>query len=56
MTNYQQYQLEHYGNILPEPELMPSGQTEAAEEEIRRSAEWVQLQSERQLWELEREF
>lgn len=49
MTNYEQFQLERFDNILPEPIVLPSGEVEGTNEEIRRSDEWVQLQAELQL-------
>lgn len=48
MDNYTLWQLEKYGNILPEPEVMPCGYSEATEDEMRRQAEWVELQAEQQ--------
>lgn len=54
LTNYQQYQLEKYGNILPEPLFMPSGEViENNLEEINRMTEWVAMQEEIQLHQLE---
>ena len=49
LTNYEMFQLEHYGNILPELVIMPDGSCENGIDEQNRSAEWVHLQSEIQL-------
>ena len=51
MTNYQQHQLNKYGNVLPEPEELENG-TEEAE----RFAGWVHDQSEQQLLHHENEY
>lgn len=54
LTNYQQYQLNRYGNILPEPLFLPSGEViENNLEEIARATEWSAMQWERQLHEME---
>lgn len=49
MTNYEEWQLEIYGNVLPEPIILPSGEMEGTNPEIERSVEWVNLQAELQL-------
>jgi hypothetical protein len=49
LTNYQLFQAERYGNILPEPIINPDGYCEAGMEEMERSAEWCLMQSELQL-------
>lgn len=54
LTNYQEWQLARYKNILPEPVVLPSGQIEGTNEEIDRSAEWVEMQAEKQLYEYEK--
>jgi hypothetical protein len=46
MSNYEEWQLNCFGNILPPVEIMPSGETENGEEEIRRFQEWTELQNE----------
>lgn len=56
MTNYEQWQLEKYGDILPEPGIQPDGHTEASQQELERMAEWVNLQHANQLYEHERPF
>lgn len=55
LTNYDQFQLEKYGNILPTPEATPEGDLfESGIEELNRLAEWTNAQAERQLYEQER--
>lgn len=54
LTNYQNWQLEAKGNILPEPVIYPSGQMEGGEDDARRFAEWIELQS--QITQREQEF
>lgn len=49
MSNYDLWQMERFGDILPEPIVLPSGEIEGSNEEINRSAEWVELQAELQL-------
>lgn len=49
MTNYEAFQLDRYGDILPEPVVLPSGEIEGTNEEINRSVEWTELQAELQL-------
>jgi hypothetical protein len=46
MTNYEFWQLEKYGNIKPEIIVMPDGTCENGEDEIKRQAEWVEIQAE----------
>lgn len=54
LTNYQRWQLEAKGDILPEPLFLPSGEViENNLEEINRMTEWVAMQEERQLHQLE---
>lgn len=49
MTNYEQFQFDTYGDILPTPIVLPSGEVEGTNEEITRESEWVALQAELQL-------
>ena len=52
LTNYQEWQLHCYGDILPE-----SGDTEEISDlEAERSAEWMAINAERNLWEYENSF
>lgn len=48
-TNYQRYQQEQYGNVMREPVVNPDGSHDGSEEEIERSARWVERQYEQQL-------
>lgn len=51
MTNYEQFQIERYGNILPEPVIMPDGELlENGKDEMERFAEWNALHEELQLF------
>lgn len=55
LTNYEQFQLEKYGNVLPTPEATPEGDLfESGIEELNRLAEWTNAQAEQQLFEAER--
>lgn len=47
-TNYEQFQIEKYGYILPEPNIEIE---EPGEDEARRFAEWDHLQQEKLLHE-----
>lgn len=49
LDNYDLWQLETYGNVIPHANVMPDGSCEAKENEIERSAAWVSLQHEMQL-------
>jgi hypothetical protein len=54
LTNYQIWQLESKGNILPDPEFTPQGDTfENAIDSLERMAEWMAAQAERELHEHE---
>jgi hypothetical protein len=49
LTNFERWQLERYGNILPSPGVRFSGEEfENRNEQIEREAEWVEMQAERQ--------
>lgn len=55
LTNYEQFQLEKYGNVLPTPEATPEGDLfESGIDELNRLAEWTNAQAEQQLFEAER--
>lgn len=55
LDNYQQFQLEKYGDILPTPQATPDGDLfESGIEELNRLAEWTNAQAEQQLYEQER--
>ena len=55
LTNYEQFQLNKYGNILPTPEATPDGDLfESGIEELNRLAEWTNAQAEQQLCQQER--
>lgn len=56
LTPYQLFQLETYGDILPEPIILPDGETEAREEELQRLSEWIYGQAEQQLINDENDF
>lgn len=50
LTNYEQWQLEKYGNILPTPEATSDGELyESGIEELNRLADWMDYQTEPQL-------
>lgn len=49
MTNYECWQIERYGDCLPEPEVTPSGELESGVESMERFTEWMELQHELQL-------
>jgi hypothetical protein len=52
LTNYEQWQLDRYGDILPSPGVRFSEEEfENRQEEIEREAEWVEMQAEKQLME-----
>lgn len=54
LTNYEQFQLEKYGNVLPTPEATPEGDLyESGLEELDRLSEWINAQSEAQMHEYE---
>lgn len=53
LSNYEFFQLERFGNILPEPVINPDGELEAGKEEADRFAEWTHNQEEQQLLEYE---
>ena len=55
LTNYEQWQLDRFGDILPEPIVLPSGDVEGKNEELNRFSEWVELQAEQQLFEYEKD-
>jgi hypothetical protein len=54
LTNYDAWQLEKHGNILPSPVVLPSGEIENGHEGIQRHAEWVEQQAAQQLHEYEK--
>lgn len=55
LTNYEQFQLEKYGNVLPTPEATPEGDLyESGLEELDRLAEWTNAQAEQQMYEAQR--
>lgn len=55
LTNYEHFQLEKYGNILPTPESTPEGDLyESGIEELNRLAEWTNAQAEQELYEAQR--
>lgn len=49
MSNYELFQLDRYGDVLPPVEVMPSGECENGEEERQRFQEWSQLQNDLQM-------
>lgn len=53
-TNYQRYQQEQYGNVLREPVVNPDGSHDGTEEEMERSARWVERQHQIQMNQYER--
>jgi hypothetical protein len=55
LTNYQQWQLENKGDILPTPIVLPSGEVEGKNEEISRFDEWMHMQAELQLNDYEKD-
>lgn len=55
LTNYQQYQLDNYGDILPEPVVLPSGEIEGTNQEIDRSIEWMELQHQLELHDFDKD-
>ena len=53
-TNYENWQLEKYGNVIGSIETTPDGDLfESGIEELNRLAEWMNEQAERQLEEQE---
>lgn len=56
LTNFQEWQLSRYGNVLDMPEINPDGELESGKEDLDRLAEWIHQQSERQMHEREQEF
>jgi hypothetical protein len=48
-TNYDQWQLEKYGNVLSQVEVTPDGSCENGEDELRRQQEWVSMHEELEL-------
>ena len=55
LTNYEKFQLEKYGNVLPTPEATPEGDLyESGLEELDRLAEWTNAQAEQQMYEAQR--
>lgn len=49
MSNYELFQLDRYGDVLPPVEVTPSGECENGEEERQRFQEWSQLQNDLQM-------
>lgn len=55
LTNYELFQLNKYGNILPTPETTPDGDLfESGIDELNRLAEWIDAQAEQRLYESEK--
>jgi hypothetical protein len=53
LDNYQQWQLEHYGNVVPPIEVNPDGELfESGIEELNRMAEYMELNAALQLEEV----
>lgn len=49
-TNYEQWQLENYGNVIPPIEITPDGDLlESGIEELNRMADWINEMAERQM-------
>lgn len=53
LTNYEQWQLEKYGNVLKDYSHGEDGTLQANEDELRRLEEWVYQQEELQREEVE---
>ena len=53
LTNYEQFQLERYGDILPSIEVMPDGACENGIDDLRRFETWYELQSQLSMYEYE---
>jgi hypothetical protein len=52
LTNYEQWQLENHGDVIGDISVTPEGEMyESGIEELNRLAEYIDLHSERQLWE-----
>jgi hypothetical protein len=51
LDNYEQFQLEKYGNVLSAVSVLPDGTCENGIDEIERQAEWINSQAEQQLFE-----
>ena len=49
LSNYQQWQQNKYGDILPNLIVTPEGECENNEQEINRYAEWANMMAESQL-------
>lgn len=52
LTPYEEFQLNKYGNILPDNE----GEFEAGSEEAQRSIEWAKMKEEQELLNYEMQF
>lgn len=50
LTNWERWQLERFGDILPIPNMKIS---EPGEDELNRFDLWMQIQTEKELWEHE---
>lgn len=50
LDNFERWQLEKYGNILPSGKTLPDAELfETGIEELNRLAEWIDMQAEKQL-------
>lgn len=49
MSNYELWQIDKYGDILPPVEVTPKGECENREEELQRFQEWMELQNDLQM-------
>jgi hypothetical protein len=51
-TNYDRWQEERFGNVIPPIEVTPAGDLfESGIEELNRMAEWINLQADLQMFE-----
>lgn len=56
LTNYEQFQMERYGNVLAPIESTPEGELfESGIDELNRWAEYMEMQAERQMHEYEKD-
>ena len=55
LTNFDQFQQNKYGNVLPMPEATPDGELyESGIDELNRIADWMNAQAEQQMFEQQR--